>query len=161
MVVPRVVTGGPWSDEEHKAFLEGLDFYGKGRWKSISVNFVPTRSPTQVASHAQKYYMRIEGKTKRGSKFTVVEKNRSPKPIVKKKSMPMPPVPPMPPMPLVQMPMMIPFSLPFPFWCFSSICRPLPRSAREFPLKFALESTTTVKTSPIINAGPTSAFQLV
>ncbi|CAK9136528.1 unnamed protein product [Ilex paraguariensis] len=38
-------------------FLIGLDRYGKGDWRSISRNVVVT-TPTQVASHAQKYYLR-------------------------------------------------------------------------------------------------------
>ncbi|KAK3030715.1 hypothetical protein RJ639_037212, partial [Escallonia herrerae] len=36
----------------------GLDRFGKGDWRSISRNVVVTRTPTQVASHAQKYFLR-------------------------------------------------------------------------------------------------------
>ncbi|CAN7037327.1 hypothetical protein BRARA_B00153 [Brassica rapa] len=50
--------GTPWSENEHKLFLIGLDRYGKGDWRSISRNVVVTRTPTQVASHAQKYFLR-------------------------------------------------------------------------------------------------------
>ncbi|CBI35519.3 unnamed protein product, partial [Vitis vinifera] len=50
--------GTPWIEEEHVLFLEGLVKYGKGDWKSISRNFVITRTPSQVASHAQKYFAR-------------------------------------------------------------------------------------------------------
>ncbi|KAK9735144.1 hypothetical protein RND81_04G186400 [Saponaria officinalis] len=50
--------GTPWSPEEHRLFLLGLDNYGKGDWRSISRNVVITRTPTQVASHAQKYFLR-------------------------------------------------------------------------------------------------------
>ncbi|KAF7816356.1 transcription factor DIVARICATA-like [Senna tora] len=43
--------------------------YGKGDWRNISRNFVMTKTPTQVASHAQKYFIRQklggEGKDKR------------------------------------------------------------------------------------------------
>ncbi|XP_039160515.1 probable transcription factor At5g61620 [Eucalyptus grandis] len=59
--------GKPWSMEEHVTFLEGLKRLGKGDWRGISKNFVPTRTPTQVASHAQKYFLRqvINDKKKR------------------------------------------------------------------------------------------------
>ncbi|GJY84560.1 transcription factor SRM1, partial [Tanacetum coccineum] len=40
-------------------FLLGLEKYGKGDWRSISRNYVVTRTPTQVASHAQKYFIRL------------------------------------------------------------------------------------------------------
>lgn len=40
-------------------FLLGLEKYGKGDWRSISRNFVISRTPTQVASHAQKYFIRL------------------------------------------------------------------------------------------------------
>lgn len=36
----------------------GLEKYGKGDWRNISRNFVISKTPTQVASHAQKYYLR-------------------------------------------------------------------------------------------------------
>nr|XP_043631181.1 transcription factor DIVARICATA-like isoform X2 [Erigeron canadensis] len=59
--------GIPWTEEEHRRFLMGLQVHGKGDWRNISRNFVVTKTPTQVASHAQKYYARqhSEGKEKR------------------------------------------------------------------------------------------------
>lgn len=45
----------------------GLQVHGKGDWRNISRNFVVTKTPTQVASHAQKYFARqhADGKEKR------------------------------------------------------------------------------------------------
>lgn len=42
-----------------RLFLIGLEKYGKGDWRSISRNAVVSRTPTQVASHAQKYFLRM------------------------------------------------------------------------------------------------------
>ena len=52
--------GTAWTEEEHKNFLIGLERYGKGDWRSISRQCVLTRTPAQVASHAQKYFIRQE-----------------------------------------------------------------------------------------------------
>ncbi|XP_057500436.1 transcription factor SRM1-like [Actinidia eriantha] len=50
--------GVPWTEEEHQLFLMGLNKYGKGDWRSISRYYVVTKTPTQVASHAQKFFRR-------------------------------------------------------------------------------------------------------
>ncbi|KAF8783571.1 hypothetical protein HU200_000509 [Digitaria exilis] len=42
--------GVPWSEEEHRLFLEGLEKLGRGDWRGISRGF--------VASHAQKFFLR-------------------------------------------------------------------------------------------------------
>ncbi|KAJ8773759.1 hypothetical protein K2173_006409 [Erythroxylum novogranatense] len=57
--------GVPWTQEEHRLFLLGLQKVGKGDWRGISRNFVKTRTPTQVASHAQKYFLRRSNQNRR------------------------------------------------------------------------------------------------
>ncbi|XP_074341671.1 transcription factor DIVARICATA-like [Apium graveolens] len=59
--------GQPWTEDEHRQFLMGLRKHGKGDWRNISRNFVITKTSIQVASHAQKYYLRqlSEGKEKK------------------------------------------------------------------------------------------------
>ncbi|XP_022859533.1 transcription factor KUA1-like [Olea europaea var. sylvestris] len=67
--------GIPWTEEEHGMFLTGLEKLGKGDWRGISRKFVTTRTPTQVASHAQKYFLRQASlckKKKRSSLFDMV-----------------------------------------------------------------------------------------
>ncbi|RVW28527.1 Transcription factor MYBS3 [Vitis vinifera] len=55
--------GVPWTEEEHRLFLFGLQRLGKGDWRGISRNYVISRTPTQVASHAQKYFIRQSNAT--------------------------------------------------------------------------------------------------
>ncbi|KAJ0977425.1 hypothetical protein J5N97_012899 [Dioscorea zingiberensis] len=57
--------GIPWTEEEHRMFLLGLRKLGKGDWRGIARNFVVSRTPTQVASHAQKYFIRQSNATRR------------------------------------------------------------------------------------------------
>ncbi|CAL5002092.1 unnamed protein product [Urochloa decumbens] len=56
---------GFWTKVEHRQFLRGLSLHGRGKWKAISRDFVTTRTPTQVSSHAQKYFRRKECTSKK------------------------------------------------------------------------------------------------
>ncbi|KAA8522200.1 hypothetical protein F0562_012873 [Nyssa sinensis] len=67
--------GVPWTKEEHKMFLLGLQKLGKGDWRGIARNYVKSRTPTQVASHAQKYFIRqsnVSRRKRRSSLFDIV-----------------------------------------------------------------------------------------
>jgi SHAQKYF class myb-like DNA-binding protein len=74
--IPDRKKGVPWTEEEHRMFLIGLEKLGKGDWRGISRNFVVTKSPTQVASHAQKFFLRqattLHHKRRRTSLFDMV-----------------------------------------------------------------------------------------
>ncbi|XP_054783478.1 transcription factor MYBS3 [Prosopis cineraria] len=86
--------GVPWTEEEHKMFLIGLQKLGKGDWRGISRNFVVSRTPTQVASHAQKYFIRQSNATRRkrrASLFDMVANVASNPPSVPEEQVLLPP----------------------------------------------------------------------
>lgn len=67
--------GIPWTEDEHRMFLLGLQKLGKGDWRGISRNYVMSRTPTQVASHAQKYFIRqtnVSRRKRRSSLFDII-----------------------------------------------------------------------------------------
>lgn len=78
--------GVPWTEEEHRMFLLGLQKLGKGDWRGISRNFVVSRTSTQVASHAQKYFIRqtnaIPRRKRRSSVFDMVTDETIDNPVV-------------------------------------------------------------------------------
>ena len=49
---------GRWKFKEHMLFLEGLDKYG-ANWKKICP-LIKTRTPNQVRSHAQKFFLKLK-----------------------------------------------------------------------------------------------------
>jgi SHAQKYF class myb-like DNA-binding protein len=60
----RPAVTGAWTSVEHERFLIALDKYPKGPWKAIA-DFVGTRTPRQVQTHAQKYREKLFRKIKR------------------------------------------------------------------------------------------------
>ena len=53
---------GRWTDEEHRLFLEGLELFNKD-WRSIEKH-IGTRTCSQIRSHAQKYFLRLQKQQK-------------------------------------------------------------------------------------------------
>lgn len=47
---------GRWTKEEHARFIFGLNKHGR-KWSEVAA-VVGTRSPNQVRSHAQKYFIK-------------------------------------------------------------------------------------------------------
>lgn len=48
---------GKWSQQEHNNFLYLLELFGKD-WKKIA-RMIPTRSESQIRSHAQKFFNKL------------------------------------------------------------------------------------------------------
>ncbi|XP_004299599.1 PREDICTED: transcription factor MYB1R1-like [Fragaria vesca subsp. vesca] len=74
--------GVPWTEEEHKLFLLGLQKVGKGDWRGISRNYVKTRTPTQVASHAQKYFLRRSNHNRRRRRSSLFDITTDSVPVI-------------------------------------------------------------------------------
>ena len=60
-----------WSREEHKRFLIGLKEKGRGNWNEIATKYVKTRTKSQVASHAQKYFLHVRGRLQNKNRSSV------------------------------------------------------------------------------------------
>jgi len=57
--VPGTENTGRWTDQEHQAFLRGLNEHGTRHWTDIA-NVVKTRTVVQVRTHAQKYFKKFK-----------------------------------------------------------------------------------------------------
>ncbi|PKA46823.1 Transcription factor MYB1R1 [Apostasia shenzhenica] len=145
--------GNPWTEEEHRMFLLGLQKLGKGDWRGIARNFVVSRSPTQVASHAQKYFIRqanASRRKRRSSLFDMVPQLSNPPPPPETKenilynSTLLPVLPPIYPT-LVQ--------VKFPFWPTN-----LSIPVREEEM---VENHEVYKPTPVLPKDPINADELV
>ena len=55
---PRI-NSGKWSMQEQGNFMQGLRAVGWGAWEDIAEEFVPSRTPQQVATHAASFFFGI------------------------------------------------------------------------------------------------------
>ena len=74
---PTCIVGQPWTADEHACFLQGLSDLGRGKWRAVSKNYVPSRTPTQIASHAQKYFQRMTSSGKRKVRVYTFKERRT------------------------------------------------------------------------------------
>jgi SHAQKYF class myb-like DNA-binding protein len=59
---------GRWTEEEHEIFLAALAKYGR-EWKKVATH-IPSRTSSQVRSHAQKYFAKLQKSDPAGEKGT-------------------------------------------------------------------------------------------
>uniref|UniRef100_K3WCZ6 Uncharacterized protein n=1 Tax=Globisporangium ultimum (strain ATCC 200006 / CBS 805.95 / DAOM BR144) TaxID=431595 RepID=K3WCZ6_GLOUD len=62
-------SGRPWTQDEHNRFLEALENYPTGPWKTIAL-CVGTRTTRQTMSHGQKYREKIARRKRRMTTFS-------------------------------------------------------------------------------------------
>ena len=65
---------GPWTQEEHLKFLEAMALFGNN-WPKVR-SFIGTRVPTQIRSHAQKFYSHIRREEVKKAKKDPVRSNQ-------------------------------------------------------------------------------------
>eukprot|EP00188_Purpureofilum_apyrenoidigerum_P004752 Plantae.Rhodophyta-Purpureofilum_apyrenoidigerum.ctg56037.p1 GENE.Plantae.Rhodophyta-Purpureofilum_apyrenoidigerum.ctg56037~~Plantae.Rhodophyta-Purpureofilum_apyrenoidigerum.ctg56037.p1 ORF type:complete len:163 (+),score=26.52 Plantae.Rhodophyta-Purpureofilum_apyrenoidigerum.ctg56037:36-491(+) len=58
-----------WTQAEHERFLTALSIHGAKDVRAIA-DHVGTRNPTQVRTHAQKYFLRLAREKRRGDQGT-------------------------------------------------------------------------------------------
>ncbi|CAH0486440.1 unnamed protein product [Peronospora farinosa] len=61
--LPTKRAGTSWTLEEHELFLEALEYYPSGPWKTIAAH-IGTRTTRQTMTHAQKYREKIARRRK-------------------------------------------------------------------------------------------------
>ncbi|GMF15968.1 unnamed protein product [Phytophthora lilii] len=69
--------GTPWTLEEHDRFLEALERYPSGPWKSIAA-YIGTRTTRQTMTHAQKYREKIARRQKAKAEAASKVKSEAP-----------------------------------------------------------------------------------
>lgn len=72
-------SSGRWTKEEHQIFLFCLHQYGR-EWKKIAEK-IPTRTPAQIRSHAQKYLTKLskKGQVLSGTPIEIIGSKHKPK----------------------------------------------------------------------------------
>lgn len=74
--LPTKRAGTPWTLEEHELFLEALECYPSGPWKTIAAH-IGTRTTRQTMTHAQKYREKIARRRKAEAAASPTNKSES------------------------------------------------------------------------------------
>lgn len=74
--LPTKRAGTPWTLEEHELFLEALECYPSGPWKTIAAH-IGTRTTRQTMTHAQKYREKIARRRKAEAAASPTSKSES------------------------------------------------------------------------------------
>ncbi|KAG2927173.1 hypothetical protein PC110_g18078 [Phytophthora cactorum] len=74
--LPTKRAGTPWTLEEHELFLEALECYPSGPWKTIAAH-IGTRTTRQTMTHAQKYREKIARRRKAEAAASPTKKSES------------------------------------------------------------------------------------
>lgn len=63
-IVPNCKRNGRWAPDEHARFIKAIQLFGKD-WRKIE-KYIGTRSGSQIRSHAQKHFLKLEKKSADG-----------------------------------------------------------------------------------------------